>query len=328
MAGNDPIQLLASAHGSCFRLLCSSMNCDYVGATVAARSARRTGRINAEIAKKIEKLDTAFNFLRHVNHIKCLALVDELDKQLNKKPKDVERADGTAIRRSSNEDPRDVKSYNVTATERQNGTKVESDTKPDARHDPRPDAETVEKKVAPDPPHQAPDPQVQDTAIPPEPAQVPTVQYPPPAPESALSCGAPVVFDMDADEVDEYEGRCFPPPPASDRQRALRRTVSVHEGVLTKELLTAAGQILSPACERMTESLSELAKQYDAKLDEQQERMTQLQQRLQQQQASLTNMAGHYEAKMEELARLPGSLNAPCRRSDGLKPPRKTGSKR
>ncbi len=56
MAG-DVTGLLAEAYGKCFRLLCSVMNLDCEGLSLAARTAKRRQWISHEMYKKLKRLD-------------------------------------------------------------------------------------------------------------------------------------------------------------------------------------------------------------------------------------------------------------------------------
>lgn len=79
---SSPVALIADAHGRTFRAVSVTLGRDFVGLTVATRSARRMGRISKQCARQLERLDTAFAYLRHCNPANVNALLDTLRGQL------------------------------------------------------------------------------------------------------------------------------------------------------------------------------------------------------------------------------------------------------
>ena len=79
-------------HGDMFRLLCGALDQDFVGLTVAARHARRAGRISHQTSKKLERLDAAFAYTRHISVPKARAFLKQVSGEL---VSDMRRTAGT-----------------------------------------------------------------------------------------------------------------------------------------------------------------------------------------------------------------------------------------
>ncbi len=78
------VEVLAEAHGRAFRGLSAELGFASEGWEVAARRARRCGFIEAGLAKKLERLDTALAFARHVSRPKADDLFAGLEAQLQR----------------------------------------------------------------------------------------------------------------------------------------------------------------------------------------------------------------------------------------------------
>ena len=78
----DPHACIAQLHGRCYRLLCAAMTKDPEGLSVAARWAKREGRIGHLQHTRMIKLDIAFAMGRHINSTKASRFVDELKSSL------------------------------------------------------------------------------------------------------------------------------------------------------------------------------------------------------------------------------------------------------
>ena len=76
------VALLATLHGDCMRLLCTKELGDHIGLTVAARSAKRWGRISPGAAKLMEKLDIAYHVADHISDARCGVILDRLRGEL------------------------------------------------------------------------------------------------------------------------------------------------------------------------------------------------------------------------------------------------------
>ena len=78
----DITSILAAAHASALRLLCSRLGAHYSGVSAAAREARKQGFITPRMQKKLGHLDIAFAFHRHATSQHSESFIKELDKML------------------------------------------------------------------------------------------------------------------------------------------------------------------------------------------------------------------------------------------------------
>ena len=80
------VGLLADAQHASLAALSQVLAQDYEGLTVAARAAKRAGRIPAALAKKLERLDVAAHFARHITAQRVHALVSQINDETRKSP--------------------------------------------------------------------------------------------------------------------------------------------------------------------------------------------------------------------------------------------------
>ena len=73
--------LLAELHGAAFRRLSLEVG-DAGGLTVAAREARRLGRVSPGLMRKLERVDIAMHYAQHISMAKVAALTDRLEREL------------------------------------------------------------------------------------------------------------------------------------------------------------------------------------------------------------------------------------------------------
>ena len=66
VVGQSAVDLLLPAHGELMRLLANHCDVHFQGLAQAARFARKSGFINNATAKKLVKLDDAYNLIRHI----------------------------------------------------------------------------------------------------------------------------------------------------------------------------------------------------------------------------------------------------------------------
>jgi hypothetical protein len=83
------VELLADVHGDAFRCLCTRMDKDFVGLTVASRHARRAGLITQTMAKKLERLDSAFSVVRHLSRPKVNCFLMDLKDMIALMPPEI-----------------------------------------------------------------------------------------------------------------------------------------------------------------------------------------------------------------------------------------------
>ena len=81
------VGLLADAQHSALTVLASLFDQNFEGLSIAARAARRAGRISPGLAKKLERLDVAAHFARHATAQKVRHLADALDAELRQTDK-------------------------------------------------------------------------------------------------------------------------------------------------------------------------------------------------------------------------------------------------
>ena len=74
--------LIAELHGECMRTLCADT--DFEGLTVAARHAKRCGRIQSGTAKWLEKLDVTFHVNTHISGARSRAFYARLRADLGR----------------------------------------------------------------------------------------------------------------------------------------------------------------------------------------------------------------------------------------------------
>ena len=87
MRAMSVVGLLADAQHSALTVLASLFDQNFEGLSVAARAARRAGRISPGLAKKLERLDLAAHFARHATAQKVRILADALDAELRQTDK-------------------------------------------------------------------------------------------------------------------------------------------------------------------------------------------------------------------------------------------------
>ena len=87
MRAMSVVGLLTDAQHSALTVLASLFDQNFEGLSVAARAARRAGRISPGLAKKLERLDLAAHFARHATAQKVRILADALDAELRQTDK-------------------------------------------------------------------------------------------------------------------------------------------------------------------------------------------------------------------------------------------------
>ena len=74
--------LICELHGDSLRKLSDALPGDYDGLTTASRAARRAGRISPGLARKLERLDWAFAWSRHITATKSNLFAARVDCEL------------------------------------------------------------------------------------------------------------------------------------------------------------------------------------------------------------------------------------------------------
>ena len=95
--------LLAELQGLALRRLALLVG-DVQGLTVAARAAKRGGRISAATARRLERIDVSAHYSRHITDAKVALFTGELESELRWGPRPAARAPGRQ-RPPSTEDP-------------------------------------------------------------------------------------------------------------------------------------------------------------------------------------------------------------------------------
>ena len=80
------VGVIAEAHLAALQAIESKMGATYMGLAVAARSARRAGRISVRICRRLERLDMAWHVVRHTTSGRLTELANELSADLEKDP--------------------------------------------------------------------------------------------------------------------------------------------------------------------------------------------------------------------------------------------------
>ena len=73
------VALIADLHGTLLRRLSDQCGVHFSGLELAARVARKRGLITDRMAKKVRKVDAAFNVARHITVASCREMLEELD---------------------------------------------------------------------------------------------------------------------------------------------------------------------------------------------------------------------------------------------------------
>ena len=73
--------LIVDLHGRLLRGLAKQMGQHFEGLGVAARAAQRRGLLDKRLAKKLRRVDDAFNVLRHITEPSAAALVAAVDER-------------------------------------------------------------------------------------------------------------------------------------------------------------------------------------------------------------------------------------------------------
>ena len=75
-----PELLVADLHGMLLRLISERAGCHFQGLSSASRFLKSTGRINNATAKKLARIDNAYNVVRHITACSVENFVAELTK--------------------------------------------------------------------------------------------------------------------------------------------------------------------------------------------------------------------------------------------------------
>ena len=74
--------LLMGLHGSALRMLSDASEIHFQGLGMAARMARKQGKISARMCKKLVDVATAYNLVRHVTRMSCKELLSDVASEL------------------------------------------------------------------------------------------------------------------------------------------------------------------------------------------------------------------------------------------------------
>ena len=110
----DVVALLATARGDAYRRICTALGKDFEGLSVAARMAKQAGAITPDLAKKLQRLDTAYAFARHISTPKVESLGRALAAQLSPSHSEFVLSDSEAT--ASSGDCESTSCSNCTAT--------------------------------------------------------------------------------------------------------------------------------------------------------------------------------------------------------------------
>ena len=76
--------LVLELHGALLRLISQCAGYHFQGPSSAARHLKSHGRIDTRTAKKLIRIDDAFNVVRHITSVSVISYVDELTRVLDR----------------------------------------------------------------------------------------------------------------------------------------------------------------------------------------------------------------------------------------------------
>ena len=74
--------LLMGLHGSALRMLSDASEMHFQGLGMAARMARKQGKISTRMCRKLLDVATAYNLVRHVTRMSCKEMLSDIASEL------------------------------------------------------------------------------------------------------------------------------------------------------------------------------------------------------------------------------------------------------